>query len=307
MRAQPATPHPDRLISALAERQHGVVGRDQLIAAGLTVDAIRHRVRSRHLVPLHRGVYAVGHRRLRIEGIWMAAVLACGPGAVLSHRDAAALWDIRPNGRSDTDVTVPTTAGRSKRKGITVHRTRTLSITDSVLTRRAIPVTSPARTLIDLADVVPPNHLERAFKQTEILRLYDHKTLEAELRANPGRRGARAFTHELTRRAPRPTTRSELEDVFLALCRAHGIPCPEVNVWLGSYEADFLWREPRVIVEADSTEYHHTLSAFHDDRAKANALTAAGYRVLRFTDRQIEENPKAVADTIRKVVPGPSR
>src|SRR3954465_5528955 len=123
--------------------------------------------------------------------------------------------------------------------------------------------------------------------------------MQRELDANPGRRGARAFTAELNKRAPRASTRSTLEDEFLALCRSHGIEEPEANVPIDGYEVDFLWRAAKVVVEVDSMRYHHTLTAFHDDRAKANALTAACYRVFRFTDRQIQLEPETVASRLR--------
>ena len=286
-------------MARLAHRQHGVVGRRQLLAAGIGVDLIERRMRSGHLVPLHRGVYAVGHKRLRIEGIWVAAVLACGPGAVLSHRDAAALWNLRRTSRVTTDVTVPTRNGRRQRPGITVHRSSTLSLTDSVLTRHGISVTTPARTLLDLADVVSPQAVEKAFAQAEILRLYDHRALERELTANPGRHGARAFRRSLHRRAPRPMTRSDLEIAFLDLCKDHDVPFPQTNVWLDPYEADCLWPEHRLIVELDFSGYHGTLTAFHDDRAKSNALIAAGYTVLRFTERHIVDEHAKTARIIK--------
>jgi very-short-patch-repair endonuclease len=305
MRAQPATPHPDQVISRLADRQHGVVSRRQVLALGVSLDAIRHRVRTGHLIPIHRGIYAVGHRRLRIEGVWLAAVLACGPGAVLSHRDAAALWDLRPTSRAATDITVPTVNGRAKRPGITIHRSRTLSLIDAVGTRDRIPVTDPSRTLLDLADVVSPQALERAFRQAEIKRLYDRRTLEAHLQANPGRHGARAFAQALARRTTGPTTRSTLEAAFLRLCKTNAIPPPDTNVWLDPYEVDFLWPEHRVIAELDSTTDHHTLTAFHVDRAKDAHLTAAGYRVLRFTDRHISEEPRIVVATLVRTLTPP--
>src|SRR3954468_11410053 len=148
MPAQLGPRHPDRVIARLADRQHGVASRQQLLDAGLTVDAVRERVRSRHLIPIHRGVYAVGHKRLRIEGVWIAAVLACGPGAVLSHRDAAALWDLLPAVRAAVHVTVGR-PGRGKRQGLVLHPSELP--TDHVSTRNGIPVPSPSRTLADLA------------------------------------------------------------------------------------------------------------------------------------------------------------
>ena len=286
----------------LADRQHGVVSRRQLRAAGVTVDEIERRMRSGHLISLHRGVYAVGHQRLRTEGVWLAAVLACGPGAALSHRDAGALWDIRRSSRVLTDVTVPTRNGRGRRPGITTHRPRTLSLGDAVRTHRGIPVTNPSRTLLDLADVVSPQALEKAFAQAEILRLYDRGELERQLASNPGRRGARAFTTALRSRTSGPRTRSDLEREFLQLCADHHIPRPQANVWIDPYEVDFLWPAHRLVVEIDSTTFHDTLTAFHDDRAKDAHLVTAGYTVLRFTDRQLETERDRIVRQLRTLL-----
>ena len=184
--------------------------------------------------------------------------------------------------------------GRVHRPGITVHRSRTL--TDAVTTRRhGIAVTTPARTLLDLADVVSPTALDRAFRQAEILRLYDRGALEAALAETPGRRGARAFAKLLDRRIERARTRSDLEILFLDLCRDAGLPLPRCNVQILGYEVDFLWPAERLIVEADSQRFHLTASAFHIDRARDAHLTASGYRVLRFTYRQVTREPAVVA------------
>ena len=289
---------PDRVIAELARRQHGVVSRAQLVAAGLGPGAIEHRERMGRLHRLHRGVYAVGHRRLTRQGRWMAAVLACGEGAVLSHRSAAALWGIRRAAAAAVDVSVPTRAGRARHAGIAVHRPRRL--TDADRTQHdAIPVTTPARTLADLAAILTPPQLERAVTATEELRLFD---LHAVTAAARGRPGSAALTRVLAAWTTVEITRSELEDRFLALCHDHGLPRPAVNGRVHGYEVDFHWPAQRLVVEADSRRHHATRAAFEADRARDADLLVAGYRVVRFTYAQITDGHHAAARTLRALL-----
>jgi very-short-patch-repair endonuclease len=266
----------NRKIAEIAARQHGVVSIRQLAAAGLTRDAAAKRARASRFHRVHRGVYAVGHRAISLEGRWMAAVLACGPGAVLSHRSAANLWRLLPAQDEPIEVSVRTNGGRKRRPGIRIHRTLTLSPTGWCIGRSAIPVTTPARTIADLRRVAAPAELRRAIRQAEVF-------------------GMQTGLEQST--AP---TRSELEDRFLALCRRQRLPRPEVNVRVGPYEVDFLWREQGLIVETDGYRFHRGSQAFEDDHERNLGLRAHGWDVLRFTYRQVSENPGRVAAVIRR-------
>src|SRR3954447_4031840 len=263
---------PSRAIAGLAERQHGVVAARQLVALGLGRSAIARRVRAGQLHAWYRGVYAVGHRVLMREGRWMAAVLAAGPDAVLSHRSAAALWGIRPSGRSRIEVTAP----RRSRHGIQVHQGRLAP--DEVTVYHGIPVTTPARTLVDLAAVLRPDQLGKAVNQAEILRLP-----YPDLARYTGRRGIK----DLRRPAEPAATRNDFEAGFLAFLSAHGLPAPLVNAPLSGVEPDFRWPHAKLIVELDGFGTHGTRRAFEADRARDRRLLTAGWRVMRATYRQL--------------------
>lgn len=292
----------DRRIARLARPQHGVVSLSQLEAAGLSARAALHRSSVGRLHRVHRGVYAVGHDVLSAEGRWMAAVLACGPGAVLSHGCAGALLGLRPTASPALQVTVPTSNGRARRPGIEVHRSQRLSGID-VTIERGIPVTSPARTLLDLAGVLDRQSLARAVERAETLRIFDLRALRAVLDANPKRPDTRMLAQVLANYDPAGgTTRSELERLFLELCAAHGVPRPRLNARVGPYEVDFLWPDQRVIVETDGHATHGTRTAFERDRARDARLMAAGYRVVRFTYRQVTREPERVAAIVRSLL-----
>jgi len=302
-----ATVSVDTLIAEVAESQHGVVSLGQLRRAGLASGAINARARSGRLHRLHTGVFAVGHRRLSREGRWMAAVLALGDGAVLSHVSAAALWGLRASRAAAIHVTVPTNAGLGSRDGIVVHRSLTLGAAE--ITRHdGIAVTSPARTLVDLAGMLTPGPLERAVERSLALRSFDLHAVQAAIEANPSRPGAKtlagivAAVHDEP-----PLTRSELEALMRDLCDANAIRRPEVNVRVEGSEVDFFWRAERLIVETDGHETHGTRAAFERDRAKDARLTALGYRVVRFTYRQlVYERPLVVATLLALLAtPGP--
>jgi hypothetical protein len=283
----------DLPIAALASAQHGVVARSQLLTLGLGADRINHRVMTGRLLSVHRGVYAVGHRVLTIEGRWMAAVLATGTDAVLSHATAAAAWELRPAGAGAIHVTVPGDPGRKRRAGIRVHRSATLAPSDTT-THRGIPITTPARTLIDLAATLKGRPLEQALDRADQLCLIDF----ADLSPRPGRPGSPALQAVLS--SYRPTvTRSEMEERFLALCDDHGVPRPEANTRIEGIEVDFVWRDARLIVEVDGYRYHRSPSAFEDDRERDVVLSLAGWRVLRFTWNQVTGRPAWVARAVR--------
>jgi very-short-patch-repair endonuclease len=293
-----AHPPLDRALAALAGRQYGVVARDQLRALGLGETGIAERLRTARLLRLHRGVYAVGHLELRRQGHWLAAVLACGEGAVLSHASAAALWNIRGSAATVVDVTVPTRAGRGRRTGMRVHRTARLT-GDEVTVHEGIPVTSVARTLLDLADVLPESALKRAIDETEFLRLFDLTALTTVVHSNPGRRGTR-----LLRASSRPPelTRSQLEERFLGALDRHGLPRPEVNVRVGGFGVDFLWRAAGLIVETDGWQAHGTRAAFERDRLRDRRLARAGFATLRVTRRAVRYDEEAIVDDVRALL-----
>jgi very-short-patch-repair endonuclease len=247
-------------------------------------------------------VYAVGHARLRREGQWLAAVLAVGPGAVLSHRDAAGLHGLRPANHALTDVT--TTANRADEPGIRVHRTRVLAA-DDVTSIASIPVTTVARTLLDLAGQVPRDHLAKAIKEAERQRTFDLRQVEAALARTSGRtgRGHRALKAAIEEHATLglSATDSALEDAFLRLVRRAGLPKPATQVLLEGFKLDAVWRPQRVAVELDGWQDHGTRRGFERDRERDAALTAAGWRVVRFTYRQVTQRPDHVLSTLRRL------
>ena len=266
------------------------------------------RVAAGWLHRLHRGVYAVGHRRLARKGHWMGAVLACGHGAVLSHRSAAALWLIRPQGGPDLiDVTLRTRAGRRRRRGIRVHRPRRLP-NDELTTHWEIPATGPARTILDLGSMIGTRPLERAIDEADRLKLVAADDLVELLRRHPGHSGARKLRRVLALHQVGSTaTRSELEERFLVLCRRHRLPQPDVNAPLLDYVIDFLWPEPRLVVEVDGRATHGTRRAFQADRDRDSRLTVAGYTVLRFTWWDVTRRHAVVADRVRRLLDAAAR
>jgi very-short-patch-repair endonuclease len=286
----------DGLILALAERQHGVVARDQLSRAGVTRHVIDHKVALGRLCLLHRGVYAVGHRVLTRQGRWMGAVLAAGERGVLSHRSAAALWEIRPS-----DFLEVTSGAHRARRGIRVHTARLAP--DEVTVLRGIPVTDVSRTLLDLAMVLPLHQLERAINQAEVRRLGGALSLGELVARYPGRRGLRAIKEVLARLdAGAGIIRSELEDRFLAFLRASRLPPPQVNALLLGFECDCVWPTHGLVVELDGHTAHGTRGAFERDRVRDRALNAEGWRTVRITWRQLQLEPEKLALDLRKIL-----
>jgi very-short-patch-repair endonuclease len=266
----------DLFVARVAARQHGVVSQPQLLAAGLTRSSIRRRVQAGRLHRVHRGVYAVGHRGLSRNGRWLAAMLAFGERAMLSHASAAALWGIL-SVPAVIHVTVAGTAGRARRSGIAVHSSTTLMRAD-ITRRHRIPVTSPSRTLRDLRRVVPRRQFDTALRQAEVLGLPIAGELEPD------------------------RTRSELEARFLRLCRRHRLPLPHVNVRVGRFLVDFLWPAQRLIVELDGYRFHRGRAAFEADRGRDLELRRNGHEVVRLTWRQLEEDPAGVAAALREML-----
>jgi Protein of unknown function (DUF559)/Transcriptional regulator, AbiEi antitoxin len=293
--------HRERAIQELAARQHRQVSLPQLKVLGLTGSAVRNRVAAGKLRRVHQGVYAVGLAPLSIEGVYMAAVLACGPNAVLSHRSAGSHLGLRPSHRPIVDVTAPGRTGRS-RKGIDVHRATGLEERD-VTTVDGIPCTSVARTLLDLSTTLDGTALERAIEQAEKLRIFDLTAVVEVMERAGDRRGGPELREALAAYVPEPAfARSVLEKRFLALCRAAEVPMPRANNVTDGDEVDFTWPDRRLMVEADSVRHHSTRAAFERDRRRDQRLTAAGWRVVRFTWRQIDEAPAEVTATLRSLL-----
>ena len=246
------------------------MSRRQLGALGFSAHGIAERVRTGRLIPC--GVHAVGHDRLTSQGQWLAAVIACGRGAVLSHLAAAQLWEIRQSSAAVTDVTVPSRTGRISRPGIRVHRSGRLA-KEETTTRHAIPVTTIARTLLDLADVIDDQALRRTVTEAEYRHLFDLTTLNAVVQANPGRRRAKLMRAV---EAAGHRTRSPLEDRFVRFKERWDVEEPETNVLLEGYEVDFLWRRVGLVVELDGLDEHGTRAAVRRDRTRTASCGEQG-------------------------------
>jgi very-short-patch-repair endonuclease len=271
----------DRAIAGLAGMQHGVVTRRQLEAIGVGRGAIGARVRAGRLHRLHRGVYAVGHHSPSDHQRYMAAVLACGAGAALSHQSAAYLYGfLKPEGGS-VHVTSPSTAGKALRAGIVLHRSPSLEKGGQATRRERIPVTAPRRTIEDLEGTVEPYLYRRAKGQAEFMKY---------------RLGL-----------PTDRTRSDLERDFLRFLKKHGFPPAQVNVKAGKYRVDFLWPEQMVAVETDFFDYHRGSVAFEDDRQRDMELRLMGYAVRRYTGDQLRDHPALVVADLGEVLRRESR
>lgn len=285
-------------MAARAEGQHGVISRAQLIALGLSAAAIDHWVRRGRLHPLYRGVYAVGHARVSVRGRWMAAVLRCGEAAVLSHRTAGGLWAVARH----AGLIVVTAPRQIRATGLRVHCENVPP--DERDTEDGIPVTTVARTLLDLAAVLPSYQLERAMNEAEVLGYADSPSLADLLARYPRRPGTRAIRNLLATESVGETrTRSELEARFLAFLDAAVLPRPRTNAAIeangATYECDCVWPDERLIVELDGHAFHRTRQAFERDRAKDRALTAAGWRVIRVTWSQLHDEPEGLGRDLR--------
>ena len=284
---------PDRAMAELAGRQHGVVARSQLMELGMGRRAIDERLRRGRLHLLHRGVYAAGHRVLSREGRWMAAVLAAGPEAVLSHRSAGVLWGLTPAWRGEIEVTTPRRV--RARRGICVHRSALADDESTVVD--GIPVTSPFRTLLDLAGGLKMRQLELAWNELEVRGLTDLMPLRELIARYPGRRGSANLRALLEGAGSDGVTRNEFEESFIGLVDKHGQSRPRVNADLKVrdrfFEIDCLWERERLAVELDGGA-HRTRRRFESDRQRDRMLIAEGWRTARVTWRQLRDEPDAV-------------
>ena len=280
-------------------RQHGVFALRQACALGIGPRALQLRTDAQRLFRVHHGVYALVPRRLLSpEGRWLAAVLACGDGAALSHRSAAHLHELRPTSRARIDVIV---AGRMAHRhaGIELHRSLHLSDAD-VHPVHGIPVTTIARTMLDLAAVLARRQLARALHQADLQGVLDVNEIVEQCRRNPGAPGAGRLRAELGVGVEHDATASALEDRFLRVWRAFGGPEPECNAYVDPGDGgpllrpDFVWRDRRVAVELDGRATHDTRHGFEDDRDRDQRLIAAGWVVIRVTYRQLRADPERI-------------
>ncbi len=250
--------------------------REQLRRAGLGRKAIEKRIARGVLHRLYRGVYAWGHRGVSLHGQWMAAVLACGNGAALSHVSAAVLWGFLKFLDGPIHVTSPSTSGRASKRGIVLHRSPSLKRKGEATWRYRIPVTSPRRTIEDLEGTVPDYLYRRAKKQAEFMKY----------RLN----------------LPTDRTRSDLERDFLRFLAQHGFPPPEVNVKVAGYEVDFYWRKEKLVVETDFFDYHRGSVAFNEDHQRDVDLRLQGYTVRRYTGAQLDDYPDRIVVELGEVL-----
>jgi very-short-patch-repair endonuclease len=294
----------DGAIAELARGQYGVVSRRQLLEIGEKEKGIDHRLAVGRLHLLHHGVYAVGHRVVSREGRWLAAVLATGPDAALSHWSAAALWMIRPNQRSVIDVTIP----HKSRSWDGIKRHHKALPADEVAIRDGIPVTSVPRTIFDLAATEDVDVIASMLRESEHRNLWDRLSLPDLVERYPGRRGVNKVRLALQRITEEPSgrKRSRLEERFAPFLRRHRLPFPRFNDWilLGAkrYQVDCHWPGTGQIVELDGWEGHGTRTAFRDDRERDRRLAVAGYSVTRLTWNQLNDEPEQIAADLRKLL-----
>lgn len=306
MRGQEQKRDPDAAIATLATRQHGVVARRQLLELGLSAGGIERRVRLGRLHRLHRGVFAVGHRAIGLHGRWMAATLACGSGAVLSHASAAALWRIRESSGGAIHVTTE----RKTRSLDRLLRHRSPLPADETTIVSSIPVTTVPRTIFDVAAASSVGRVEGMIREAEYHRLDDRLSLRDLLERYPRRQGRRVVRVALERieTLPAGRIRSPLEERFLPFLHSHALPRPRLNDWITvgqkRFQVDCHWAGSGEIVELDSWQAHGTRSGFRDDRARDRILRAAGYGVTRISWSQLDDEPQAIAQDLRKLLGG---
>jgi very-short-patch-repair endonuclease len=277
----------------LARRQHGVVARRQLTALGFSDEAIRQRIAKGRLHPVARAVYAVGRPELTQHGRWMAAILAKGPAAVLSHRSAASLYGIARQQGNAIHVSVPAHSRRRSSRGITVHRRKELGATQKL----GVPVTTIEDTLIDLATQTTTDQLEQAINEADKRDLIDPDALR-EAVADVKRPGAARMRKLLDGFA---RTDSPLERAFLRIAKQAGLPPPQTQAELNGHRVDFFWPGLNLVVETDGLRYHRTPAQQAADRVRDQDHLVAGLTALRFTRAQVQHDPTRVVAVLREV------
>lgn len=285
-------------IWALVKRQHGVVAHRQLRELGLSRSSIRWRVKSGRLHPVRRGVYAVGRPETTAHGRWVAALLACGPGAALSHGSAAALWGFGAEVRGLVEVSLPP-GRRSRHPGIRAHRRARLP-PDQVTEHEGVALTAPIRTLIDHAPQLTPARLERAVNEADKLERVRADVLYAALADHGGEPGVGPLRRLLDPLHFRLSD-SELERAMRPVAKGAGLPVPETKVWVNRFEVDFFWRDLGIVVEADGLRYHRTASQQRRGLERDQAHISAGLWPLRFSHWQIAKEPAHVRRILRRV------
>lgn len=291
----------DRWLAGLAERQHGVVSRRQLIEAGWSTGAIEKRIRAGRLHRLHAGVYLVGHRLIQREGRWMAAVLASGSDAVLSHHSAAALWRLRPTSRTTIDVTVP----HATRSSELIRRHVSHLPPDERTVKEGISVTTAARTFFDLAATESLDVVRALLREIEYRELWGSLSLSDLVERYPGRRGIRKVRLALegVKDEPAGERKSPLEERFAPFLRHHHLPLCRFNDWITvgdkRFQVDCHWPGTSQIVELDGWQAHKTRTAFREDRARDRKLRVAGYSVTHLTWNLLDDEPEAIASDLR--------
>lgn len=281
----------------LARSQHGVVSRDQLVAVGYKRHAIDHRIRTGRLYPLHRGIYAVGRPHVTEHGRWMAGVLACGDGALISHSSAAALWRIGAEDRDVVELSLPSPF-QLRRPGLRIHRRPALKPRD-VTREYGIPVTTPVQTLIDMSLRLDRPGVERMINEADKYNVAHPPQLREALDLRAGEPGAAKLRFILDRRTFR-LTKEELERRFLPLVRKAGLPVPLTGQWVNEFEVDFYWPDLGLVIETDGLRYHRTPAEQARDRLRDQTHTAAGLTPLRFTHEQVRYEPEHVLAVLRK-------
>ncbi|HSJ23088.1 MAG TPA: type IV toxin-antitoxin system AbiEi family antitoxin domain-containing protein [Longimicrobiales bacterium] len=288
----------DRTIISLAVGQHGIVARWQLLALGISPDAIDRRIANGLLRPVHRGVYQVGP----VAGRWateMAAVLACGGRAWVSHGSRGVMAQLLPPAcGAPVDVVVQGNGGRVR--GVRAHRT-TLTA-DDVTVADGVPVVRLERTLVDLARMLDPDELERILAMAERQRLINRPRLLAAMERCRGHVGSRRIRRLLRGTNGPAYTRSPLERRLLKLIRDAGLPEPLANALLLGFEVDLYWPDAGLVVEADGFRFHSLRRDFERDRLRDQVLAAAGLRVIRITERQLTDDPRRVLETLRRAL-----
>ncbi|MEZ5077012.1 MAG: type IV toxin-antitoxin system AbiEi family antitoxin domain-containing protein [Solirubrobacterales bacterium] len=282
-------------LAELAAGQYGVVTIGQLLSLGYSKQAVARAVGAGRLHRLHQGVYAVGHTDLSLHGKCLAAAWGCGRGALLSHWSAAWLWGLMATRPLPIHVTTP--SPRRARLGLVIHRSRTFADEDAAVVEE-VPVTSVARTALDLAARVRRSSVRRLLQRTEELGVFDLPDFESILARNRGHRGIKPLRRELAVYKPPPFTRSGLEERFFELVLEHRLPRPATNYVEAGYELDAYWPELRFAVELDVYETHGSRLSFEEDRLRHENLKLAGVEMIRVTGPRLDREPRRVLDRI---------
>ncbi len=294
----------DASIAQIAGRQDNVISREQLLAIGVGRGVIARQLERRRWQRLHRNVYLIGAAPPTLRARAWAAALACGEGSVISQSTAAALYGLMAP-RGDVHVTVP---GRNPgyRQGVQIHRVTTLSL-DEIVVRDGLTLTSPARTICDVAGIAPLNQAERVLAEARLQRLVTTRALERVIERTPTLKGSSVIRTLLQANDDSGYTRSEAERRMCRLARAAGIDQPLVNAPLLGFVVDFLWPDQRLVVEVDGYQFHGHRQSFESDRRRDQQLVAAGYRVVRVTWIQLRDEPIAVITSIAQALAIASR